>query len=666
MATVAELERLAALTNRLVPLADMRQGTLIRADDWNLLVGAVLELARAVLAEESGGTVGDHEHVEEIDIGWLTPRLRALIEQGGLADPVSTRRLTTIERDGQKLKTQVDLLQSELDKIRVNLNDVKIRDIGRTSDFTILRRKFEAQSDVREEVLDLRATLGTIQENIGRALEVGDSLTVDGELPNFDELFSRVSGLEALRQRLTNPDGTLLDASTLAIRLAELQGTFVTQDQLDDALDDVRTRPPQDLIDRLTVDLQSVMDGRLATAREEQRAEFDQRYTRQEQLDQRLNDLTTQVRTETISRVDTLRGELMQQFVTQNGLESRLDGFGRDQENVLGQLVQRQLTSRLDELMGSLDQRYLTDATLSQRLGSFGTALQRQIIEAVRGDMEARVVATLEGRGRELFISNEQYNAEQRDVRRQLEELSRRVSSPIDDLLPQLAQRFATLEVLNERVTPLENRTITVPDEVIQRHVDVAVERVVGDLDARLNALDGLESRLSSTMSNQINTLRQELSRVAQQAVATQVQGIQNSLATLQGQVVALNTRIDRGIRDEVTTHLRDATAALQAEFNTIKQTVARLSLRPNLDPAVGPSGAPVELSAAPPAVATSADFTVLTGIGSTFARRLHDAGIHTFAELADLSDDALANVLETSVGQIRRRSLQTQAAARR
>ena len=65
MATVAELERLNALTQRLVPLSDVQRGELIRAGDWNLITGAIIELARVVLAEGTGGIVGEHEHVEE-------------------------------------------------------------------------------------------------------------------------------------------------------------------------------------------------------------------------------------------------------------------------------------------------------------------------------------------------------------------------------------------------------------------------------------------------------------------------------------------------------------------------------------------------------------------------------------------------------------------------
>ena len=64
MPTVAELQRLDALVNHLTPLAQVAQGELIRAQDWNDVVGTVIELARAELddrvaiVEEQGAGLG--------------------------------------------------------------------------------------------------------------------------------------------------------------------------------------------------------------------------------------------------------------------------------------------------------------------------------------------------------------------------------------------------------------------------------------------------------------------------------------------------------------------------------------------------------------------------------------------------------------------------------
>jgi predicted flap endonuclease-1-like 5' DNA nuclease len=659
MTTVAALERLAALNERLVPLADMRQGTLIRADDWNLLTGAVIELARVLLAESSGTIVAEHEHVEEVDVGWLTPKLRALIEQGGLSDPVVNRRLTTFERDNEKLKAQLALLQEELGKVRVNLNDVKISDIGRTADFTILRRKFEAQSDARDEVLDLRTTLGTIQENIDQALELGDRIRVNGELPNFDELFGRVSNLEQLRERLTNPDGTMLDARTLQIQLAELQSKFITQEQLDDALRDVRTRPPQDLIDQLTADLRTFTEAQLATAITQQRAELDQRYVQQDLLGQQLGILANELRSEQTTQFDTFRRELIQRFVAADELNQRLAEFANSQQTVISESISKQLDARMDELNATLEQRFVTSARLNNQLALFGDELTGQITKSVQGSIKEQVAIIFDEQASSRFISNEEFQKRMRDIQAQIDELRARPGGSLDDLSPRLDERFVSLEALNARLAPLEGRPETTPTEVFQQEVAAAVEAALGEFDRRLSALSEVEGRLNTMLSNQLAALRQEMSSVAQQAAATQLQGIQNSLSTLQGQVQALDSRINTRIRGEIDSSLREFTAAIQADLNTVKQSVGQLNRRLGSDVIVDPR------IVEPRAVTQPVDFTQLRGVGEQFASRLHASGIQTFEQLAALSDEELARLLGTTLGRVRQLGLQAQAAAR-
>ena len=52
MPTVAELERLQALVSRLTPLADVRRGELIRADDWNSLDSLLGKLQTRIYSDQ--------------------------------------------------------------------------------------------------------------------------------------------------------------------------------------------------------------------------------------------------------------------------------------------------------------------------------------------------------------------------------------------------------------------------------------------------------------------------------------------------------------------------------------------------------------------------------------------------------------------------------------
>src|SRR5258708_31522869 len=108
MTSVADSERLKALVDRPLPLSSRARGQVIAADDWNAVVGALLEVARAVVQEGTDSTVPEHTHPDQVALGWLDPRLRTLIERGPLSDPTSTSRVTAVERQAGLLGRQLD------------------------------------------------------------------------------------------------------------------------------------------------------------------------------------------------------------------------------------------------------------------------------------------------------------------------------------------------------------------------------------------------------------------------------------------------------------------------------------------------------------------------------------------------------------------------------
>jgi hypothetical protein len=236
MPTVAELERLKALVERLKPVANMQRGELIRAEDWNTTVGVLLEVARSVLAEERDTTVPRHTHSDQVGIGWLDPALRALIEKGPLADPASVTRLANMERDITRQRAQLDNFNEDVKAVRDRVSDISSRDLVREGDITAVRRKIEGLDDSRDGILDLRRTLDVLRKDVEIAVRIGQGLIVDGQPIDFNEYDRRLRLLEELRQRLTAPNGQLLDATALEIRFSELQNQFVTEEELDEAL----------------------------------------------------------------------------------------------------------------------------------------------------------------------------------------------------------------------------------------------------------------------------------------------------------------------------------------------------------------------------------------------------------------------------------------------
>ena len=74
MASTAQLERVRVLVERLAPLSNAQRGELIRADDWNALVSALVDVARALLDPTAAG-VPTHEHIDQVTLAWLHPCL---------------------------------------------------------------------------------------------------------------------------------------------------------------------------------------------------------------------------------------------------------------------------------------------------------------------------------------------------------------------------------------------------------------------------------------------------------------------------------------------------------------------------------------------------------------------------------------------------------------
>jgi hypothetical protein len=239
---------LKSLSDRLDLIGNVGQGELIRADDWNTLVGSVVEIARVVLAEDHAVAAAPHEHPDQITVGWLEPKLRALIERGPLSDPAAITRLGNLEQKADRLAQRIEEIAAQLGTTRDRVTEVTTRDLTRQNDITDVRRVVEGLSDSRESVRELRESLRSIQTDVTTAITVGQRFIVNGEPVDAQALLDRISSIEQLRENLRGPDGALFDAAGLENRLTELTNTLVTQATLDAALDTVRHDiSPEDL-----------------------------------------------------------------------------------------------------------------------------------------------------------------------------------------------------------------------------------------------------------------------------------------------------------------------------------------------------------------------------------------------------------------------------------
>ncbi len=271
--TASELSRLTALINRLLPLADVKRGDLITADNWNQMVGTLIELSQIVLAEGSNTSVLPHQHQDEVKLAWLEPSLRQLIEAGPISDPASKSALTNVERAVERLRERLIALDENMAALRKRLDEVRTLDLQRENEVIGIRRTIDGLADARKDVFDLRASLDTIKVGVNTTLEAADKLTVNNQLVDFTSLLDRVGQIEELFNTLKLADGTLLSAQVLDNRLAEFANEYIDEDELRVALENQSVEVPQSSLDRIRDELEGSL---LASAREELQASIQQ------------------------------------------------------------------------------------------------------------------------------------------------------------------------------------------------------------------------------------------------------------------------------------------------------------------------------------------------------------------------------------------------------
>lgn len=409
MPTVADLERLKALTERLTPLGSAAQGELIRAEDWNTLVGAVGELARVILAEDRQATVPPHEHADQVTAGWLDPRLRALVERGPLSDPSAEARLQALEQRVDRLAARIEGLFGSVGEVRDRVTEVTTRDLVRQAEVIEVRRSVEGLSDGRESVRELRTTLGALQRDVATAVTVGQRLTVEGQPIDFNDVFARLARADELRDRLTAPDGSLFDARTLENRLTTLTNTLVTQETLDRALEGVRQIPPEDLAvieGNLRNQLLEQVNVSVATFGDQLRAETNLRFAEADtRTDARIADAVPNI---TTSVLNTIRPEFAASL---QGTRGELEGLIGERVEAVSSSLKRDYTEQIEGLRGNIGERVGAelDVRLADRLQGFTTRLGR-LEETVRpmSDRIQRLERDVEViRGRNDLISAE-------------------------------------------------------------------------------------------------------------------------------------------------------------------------------------------------------------------------------------------------------------------
>jgi hypothetical protein len=502
MPTVEEIERLTAQLARLGPLSEARPGELILAEAWNTVVDVLVEVARALI-EEQERPVRPHDHPDQVQLGWLDPRLRQLVEGGPLADPANLARVNSLELTTGRLQAALDELAAQVTELRERGREIATRDIEREAAVSIVRRKVEGIADGRDDVLDVRASLDAVRGRVERAVKLAEDLEAGGEPVDLGALQERVGVLDELRERLELPSGETLDGAAFERRLAELRNELVDEEKLNAALADHRAE--------LDPGQETALEGRLRTSIDE-RFEADSAALRADveaRTDERLADLDQRVQKALADATPALRDGILAdaraQAESQAAEAVEKAGAQLRGEIEAGATVLRaQIDSEVAGVRAEMDDHI--DKRIDERLPTRVAPLE-EAIASTREDL-----AALGGR-------TERAESSIGGLSTRMDRIDSGIAAGLGELRAEFDKRFAeaessftkTLGELESRV----NRTIDERTAAIEAGIE---ERLKGELDERdtrlredaagiaTDQLAGFEDRLPRLVSRQLET----------------------------------------------------------------------------------------------------------------------------------------------------------------
>jgi hypothetical protein len=526
MPTAAELDRVQALVKRLNALGSAQRGDLILAQQWNDLIGLVVELAQSMLDANAGDRVPPHEHPDQVSMTWLSPTVRSLLEKGPLADPKATTRVNDVEGRVRAVAADLDKLRGTIGSARDRLTELATRDLVREADANEVRLVVGALSERRDDVLEVRRTLGSISEKVDKAVEASSRLVIDGQPADLNALNARIAGVEELRDRLRTTTGDLLDAAELEKRLATLRNSLVTQEQLETAF---KNRPVQ-------------LDPNA--------------------LDGLRGDLLVQVREETKSTLATLSGEI------RGETEAKLGGVDALVEQRIQERVGAVVGVEITKLRGEnkdADQTLLNTARAftQSEVATATTTLRGEVgalIGAVDADVKTRIPAELASLLPDALAPLQAaVNAARTDAAA--------VVTKLGDLSNTLTQARARIEqvALAGTAAATAVRTellgeIATRDAATRKEVDKRILEVEGRLNPRLTGFDNRFTALDASMQTTIDARAAEAASAALKAETVKLRAEMETIARTQS--LALQDQVTENVRRQVDTSLNERIVA--------------------------------------------------------------------------------------------------------
>lgn len=526
MPTVQDLQRLRALLQILDSFGNVQRGELIRAENWNALVGAVADVARSVLAAEAEPVIPLHDHLDQVTQAWLAPRLRDLVDNGALSDPAAQSRLSSTELAVKRLGARLDASSKMVEEFKGRLTDVSTNDLERQAAVIRVSRALDNVIDPRPDLQAFRNTLASVQKDLSTVQEAASKLIVNGQIIDVGQVAGLVSELEKFRDSFKSATGEILDAAAIERRFAEISVRFVTPDDLTATIKshqfEISEEQLAGLEGRVATDLTNQLNARFSTFQTEFTGAVDRRLEGVGDLvGSRLNDAlpaVTQNLTAALQpKIDAVQKAAVDSAVAaaQQSINTRENAIRADFNALLADVrasvqvsvrteVAQSLASQLSGIQSSLASAQSKIDALSTRAGKADEFAQSQAAAiakltqdtaTLKNDMRTSLLAELELRVQAVNRSiDDKLTAFSKTQNERLEAVSRDITTKALDEARRVATEAATTATATTRAQLLAEMRSVAREEASSAIQDQVKLRVTEAVKEQFSTVPGLIS----------------------------------------------------------------------------------------------------------------------------------------------------------------------------
>lgn len=555
MATTLQLERIAALVEKLDPVADKQRGMRIEADEWNVLIDVLRGILQIDRTQEDSAQSNlaqnfsaiDHTHFGQVDITWLDADLQARL--GGQQNQGSVLTRTALGEATQKitsLGTEVARLSTLAETHQLFLDRAAVDAVDRSKTLSQFDARFAGVENLRTLVSTVSSDVSGLRSNIDTVLELRKTLSDAAGSPiDVSQLKTQVGELQTLRDNLKGVDGNLLRLRDIEVRLNEIG-------------------------DAAGVGGASALDQRIATATTDLQTQLN---TRQDQRDAALQ----QALNDGISASEVrLRNDL------NTSLDSRANALGQSLDQTLNTRVgdsetrtNASLDSRLASAAETIGKAASDNAAtlIDQRLAGVPEqvrATTAAMIAAVRAELSSQISADINA------VFDTRFNNLQTVVDTRLGAIEGRVSS-VETQLPELVA--AGLETLSTRLTDSVSEQVKFGIEAVRNDLQNAIgEQIKSGLSDGLRDVD---TKLNATLDERITTRLASLDELVTKAVSNATRDLPQQIgAEVKTQIDAL--KLDQQIKlatTDLAVQLRNEQALALADQQAKTSTAINSSV---------------------------------------------------------------------------------------